>query len=81
MQATTEITPAVMNIAQAAIYLRLSRPKVYSMIRSGNLPHCRMDKSIRLRKSDLDKYIEKHVTTKHHCAEGIGRPPRQEASA
>ena len=41
-------------------YLNLKRSTVYSMAESGELPHYKIGRLIRFRKSDVDRWIEDH---------------------
>ena len=66
--------PVVMNVANAGTYLGVSADTIRRLIRAGHLPHARIGNSLRLRRSDIDTYLEKQTTTKWFRADGRGRP-------
>lgn len=69
--------PVVMNVANAGAYLSVSADTVRRLIRAGHLPHARIGNSLRVRRSDLDAYLDKQTTTEWHRVDGRGRPPAE----
>jgi len=56
------IQPVVLSIPQAATYLCVSSDTVRRLIRSGTIPHARIGNSIRIRRADLDGYLESQIS-------------------
>ena len=56
--ADTPIQPVVLSVPQAGAYLNVSSDTVRRLIRRGTLPHARIGNSIRIRRADLDGYLE-----------------------
>jgi excisionase family DNA binding protein len=57
-----QIQPVVMSISQASAYLSVSSDTVRRLIRSGSIPHARIGNSIRIRRADLDTFLENQVS-------------------
>jgi excisionase family DNA binding protein len=51
----------LLNTVEVAEILRISRSKVYRFLKTGDLPSVRMDRSVRVRKKDLEEFIESHI--------------------
>ena len=58
----TVIQPAVLSISQAGIYLSVSADTVRRLIRKGSIPHARIGNSIRIRRADLDGYLDLQIS-------------------
>ncbi len=58
----TMIQPAVLSVPQAGVYLSVSSDTVRRLIRNGTIPHARIGNSIRIRRADLDGYLEGQVS-------------------
>ena len=58
----TVIEPVVLSISQAGAYLSVSPDTMRRLIRNGTVPHARIGNSIRIRRSDLDGYLEHQVS-------------------
>jgi excisionase family DNA binding protein len=71
--------PRVLDAQGAARYLSLGLDTLYRLVRSGELPHSRVGKSIRFRPEDLDEYIAARVTREWTRVDKRGRP-RQNAT-
>ena len=71
--------PRVLDAQGAARYLSLGLDTLYRLVRSGELPHSRIGKSIRFRPEDLDEYIAARVTREWTRVDRRGRP-RQNAT-
>lgn len=52
----------LLKVPEAAEVLRLSRAKVYELIKSGALPSVRIDGARRVRVSDLRAYVDSLVS-------------------
>jgi excisionase family DNA binding protein len=52
----------VMTVATAADYLACSRAQVYQLISRGELPATRVGADLRVRRSDLDAYLDRQDT-------------------
>lgn len=53
--------PVLLTIKDVMQLTQLSRTKVYELIRDGELPSVRIDKSVRVRTEDLDRWIMRHT--------------------
>lgn len=53
---------ALLKVEQAAERLSCSKPQVYLLIRRGILPAVRIEKMVRVRNSDLESFINNHLT-------------------
>ena len=56
------IQPVVLSISQAGAYLSVSPDTVRRLIRNGTIPHARIGNSIRIRRADLDGYLEHQIS-------------------
>jgi excisionase family DNA binding protein len=56
------IQPVVLSILQAGSYLSVSPDTVRRLIRGGVIPHARIGNSIRIRRIDLDGYLERQIS-------------------
>jgi excisionase family DNA binding protein len=68
----TVFQPVVLSIPQAGAYLSVSSDTVRRLIRSGRVPHARIGNSIRIRRADLDGYIESQVSRQWQPADNRG---------
>ena len=71
---SNSIQPRVLDAQGAARYLSLGLDTLYRLVRSGELPHSRIGKSIRFRPEDLDEYIAARVTREWTRVDRRGRP-------
>jgi excisionase family DNA binding protein len=69
-----QVMPRVLDAQGAARYLSLGLDTLYRLVRSGELPHSRVGKSIRFRPEDLDAYIASRVTREWTRVDRRGRP-------
>jgi len=46
------------TIPEVAQYLKLSKSKVYHLVQTGQLPHIRIGKNVRVKDSELHKWID-----------------------
>jgi excisionase family DNA binding protein len=67
------IEPAAVTIVDAGRYLGVSADTVRRLVRSGALPHARIGNSIRIRRADLDNYLEAQTSRQWHPMDGRGR--------
>ena len=51
----------IMTIPEIARYLKLSKAKLYYLVARKEIPHIRLGRNVRVRKSDLLKWLELHV--------------------
>jgi excisionase family DNA binding protein len=66
------IQPVVVSIRQAGTYLSVSSDTVRRLIRSGTIPHARVGNSIRIRRADLDSYLEGQLSQEWHPVDNRG---------
>ena len=69
----TTIQPAAVSIADAAVYLAVSADTVRRLVQSGSIPHARIGNSIRIRRMDLDGYLESQISREWRPVDGRGR--------
>jgi excisionase family DNA binding protein len=55
----------LLTASEVADLLRVSSMTVYRLIRSGELPAVRVGRSYRVRREDLDAYLESQVVDPH----------------
>jgi len=67
------IQPAAVSVSDAAVYLGVSHDTVRRLVRAGSLPHARIGNSIRIRRADLDSYLEGQVSREWRPVDGRGR--------
>ncbi|WP_227936736.1 helix-turn-helix domain-containing protein [Alkalihalobacillus deserti] len=51
--------PEIMTISQVAKYLQISEMTTYKLVQEGRMPGFKIGRHWRVKKSDLDVYIEK----------------------
>ncbi len=69
----TEVEPAAMSIPHAGAYLGVSKDTVRRLVRAGTLPHARIGNSIRIRRIDLEEYLNRQTSTQWRPVDGRGR--------
>ena len=52
----------ILTIPEVAEYLKISKSKMYYLVQRGTIPHVRIGRNVRIRKVDLDQWIEEKVT-------------------
>ncbi len=52
--------PLLLKAEEAARMLSLGRSKVFEMLATGELPRVRIGRSVRIRRVDLEKWVEDH---------------------
>ena len=65
--------PAALNIVAAAAHLSVSPDTIRRMIKNGVLAHARIGNSIRIRRVDLERYLELQTTTSWRPVDGRGQ--------
>lgn len=53
----------LLTVAEVAETLRVSTMTVYRLVRSGEIPAVRVGRNYRIRRSDLDAYLEQQVVS------------------
>ncbi len=48
----------ILTIPEVARYLKMSRAKIYRLVQRREIPHIRIGKNVRIRGSDLARWIE-----------------------
>ncbi len=66
------IQPVVLSIPQAGLYLGVSSDTVRRLVRGGTIPHARIGNSIRIRRADLDAYIDGQISRQWHPVDNRG---------
>lgn len=72
-QSETILQPAAVSVPEAGRYLGVSPDTVRRLIHAGDIPHARIGASIRIRRTDLDAYLDSHTSTEWHPIPGRGR--------
>jgi excisionase family DNA binding protein len=73
--------PAALSIAGAGTYLGVSADTVRRLVRSGSIPHARIGSSIRIRRTDLDSFLESRTSREWRPVDGRGRRATSEDGA
>lgn len=53
----------IMTVPEVANYLKISKSKLYYLIQRKEIPHVKIGRNVRIRESDLTKWLEKHMNT------------------
>jgi len=59
--ATESSQPVLLYVSEAAKMLALSRARVYQMVASGEVPHVRFGKAVRIPRAALLRYIDRQT--------------------
>jgi excisionase family DNA binding protein len=51
----------ILTVPEVALYLKMSKTKVYAMIDQRQLKHVRMGRNVRVREVDLKEFIEENL--------------------
>lgn len=63
------MTEELLTVAEVAEMLRVSTMTVYRLIRTGELPAVRVGRNYRVRRAELDSYLEQQVVEPERAAE------------
>ena len=55
----------IYTIPEVAAYLKMSRSKVYNLVQGRKIPYFRINRNVRIRETDLKKWIEKNIVTNY----------------
>lgn len=72
-ESETSLEPAAISIPEAGRYLGVSPDTVRRLIRAGDIPHARIGASIRIRRIDLDAYLDSQTSSQWRPVAGRGR--------
>jgi excisionase family DNA binding protein len=62
-KAESSLQPAAFSVQDAGMYLGVSADTVRRLVHAGAIPHARIGNSLRIRRIDLDAYLEDQTTT------------------
>ena len=51
----------VFTIPEVAAYLKISKSKIYYLVSRKEIPHLKLGRNVRIRESDLQKWLEHQV--------------------
>lgn len=51
----------ILTIPEVSAYLKISKAKIYMMIQRKEIPHIKIARNVRVRESDLVKWLEKQT--------------------
>jgi len=51
----------IYTIPEVAEYLKMSKSKVYDLVKRQKIPYIRIGRNVRIRQSDLDKWLEEQT--------------------
>ena len=51
----------ILTISEVAKILKMSKSKVYLLIQRRQLPHIKLQRNVRVRMSDLERWLQKHI--------------------
>ncbi len=72
MRAAFKRVPSeLMTVEQVAAYLQLHKLTIYKFIRSGDLPALRLGRSFRVRRADVDEFLEAHKVASPRRARAV----------
>lgn len=63
----------IFTIPEVAKYLKMSKSKLYYLVQRNQIPHVRIGRNVRIRKSDLNAWIEANCI-KYALIEGFSYP-------
>lgn len=77
-----ESQKGLMTIKQASEYLQIKVKTLYAWAESGDIPHYKLGRLIRFKKSDIDSWLEEHRKAQdksevEHCAKKILKTTRK----
>ena len=52
----------IFTIPEVARYLKLSKSKVYALVQTGEIPHLKIGRNVRIRETELKQWIEKYLS-------------------
>ena len=53
-------TDRILTIPEVALYLKISKSKIYYLVQRKEIPHVRIGRNVRIKESDLVKWLEMH---------------------
>lgn len=57
----------ILNVEEAALYLGMNKYSMYRLLKNSDIPFSRLSqRNIRIKKCDLDNYLEKCKSIKNH---------------
>lgn len=65
--------PEIMTVEQVAEYLQLNKLTVYKYVRDGHLPAAKLGKAYRIRKADVDSFLETQKLGPHRTPRRRGK--------
>lgn len=78
MKKRSDLPTEIMTVEQVADYLQLNKLTVYKYLREGRLPASKLGKSYRIRKSDVDWFLDTaKQDPRRAAAERRGGRPQQ----
>lgn len=51
----------ILTVPQVAEYLKISKSKLYLLIQRKELPHIKINRNVRVRRSDLEKWLNQRT--------------------
>jgi excisionase family DNA binding protein len=52
---------AIYTVPEVASYLKMSKSKVYYLIQRRELPHIKIGRNVRVRRTDLKKWLDEQI--------------------
>ncbi len=52
----------IMTVPEVARYLKISKAKIYALVSQKQIPHIRIQRNVRIRKADLEKWIQSNLS-------------------
>jgi excisionase family DNA binding protein len=71
--APTPLQSAALTIPAAGTYLGVSSDTIRRLVRAGTIPHARIGSSIRIRRTDLEAYLDGQTTRQWQPVDGRGQ--------
>ncbi len=61
MDTTGTVNKEIFSPGELAAFLGISRTSAYKLLQTGEIPSCRIGRLRRVRKQDVDAYLEKQI--------------------
>jgi excisionase family DNA binding protein len=58
---TQELPEYQMSVEELRRFLSIGRTHAYALIAGGSIPHVRIGRSLRVRRSDVERFVEEHT--------------------
>jgi excisionase family DNA binding protein len=60
-QSFHQLEDPILTIPEVALYLKISKSKIYNLVSRKEIPHLKIGRNVRIRQTDLQRWIEKQT--------------------